>query len=187
MEFNMSQVPWRTVAIGAVVFLLGVGAGVTSASDEDALQTAHLEIQTLSDDRDDLQERYDALFEKHEEFMDEYEELADELQEVKHEFLEYRSEVNRVEEKEEKPEKKPSGGGAASTFGEGTFRVGNEIRPGTYKAPGGDGCYWERLSGFSGDFDDIIVNGGFQKNVVVEIQPSDAGFSSSNCGQWTRI
>ena len=34
--------------------------------------------------------------------------------------------------------------------GDGTYRVGTQIKPGLYKATGGSLCYWERLSGFSG-------------------------------------
>ncbi|WP_197522643.1 hypothetical protein, partial [Occultella aeris] len=44
-------------------------------------------------------------------------------------------------------------------FGAGTLRVGTDVAPGTYRAStGADSCYWERLAGFSGEFDDIIAN-----------------------------
>ncbi len=52
---------------------------------------------------------------------------------------------------------------APQGIGEGTWEVGTEIEPGTYvtTAAGSgvfDGCYAARLSGFSGEFDDIITN-----------------------------
>ena len=48
------------------------------------------------------------------------------------------------------------------TFGAGTYRVGIDIPAGLSRASGSSDpttwCYWERLSGFSGSFDDIIAN-----------------------------
>jgi hypothetical protein len=72
------------------------------------------------------------------------------------------------------------------TFGDGKYRVGQDIRPGTYRAahPSG-GCYWERLRGFSGEFGDIIANNFTGAPDVVTIAPSDFGFSSEGCGTWT--
>ena len=40
----------------------------------------------------------------------------------------------------------------------GTYFVGSDIAPGTWRSSGGTGCYWARLSGFSGTSDDIIAN-----------------------------
>lgn len=74
----------------------------------------------------------------------------------------------------------------ADTFGEGTQIVGTDIQPGTYRAANpGDFCSWERLSGLSGDFDDIIAIEIPDGPTVVSIEPSDAAFTSSDCGQWT--
>jgi hypothetical protein len=70
-------------------------------------------------------------------------------------------------------------------FSDGTFIVGKEVRPGTYRARAGGDCYWARLSGFGGN--DIIVNGGFSRNQTVTISSSDKGFESRNCGTWHRI
>lgn len=54
----------------------------------------------------------------------------------------------------------------AEWFEEGTYEVGSKsdpeagtIKPGTYLLGTTDHCYWKRLSGFSGDFDEIIANG----------------------------
>jgi hypothetical protein len=71
-------------------------------------------------------------------------------------------------------------------FGDGTFRVGVDIHPGTYRAANpSQGCYWERLSGFSGEFGDLIANNFTDAPDVVTIAPTDAGFSSDGCGTWT--
>lgn len=74
-----------------------------------------------------------------------------------------------------------------TTIPDGTWLVGEEVSPGTYAAPGGESCYWERLSGFSGDFDDIIANGLSESRSIVEIASSDVGFSTNGCGEWTPI
>ena len=71
--------------------------------------------------------------------------------------------------------------------GDGTWVVGNEFAPGTYSAPGSDFCSWKRLSGFSGDFDDIITIDVGSGRQVVTIEETDVGFTSSGCGQWEKI
>lgn len=76
--------------------------------------------------------------------------------------------------------------GLSSTFGDGTWVVGEDIEPGTYRSEGGDYCYWERLSGLSGEFDDIIANELTEGQAVVQISESDVAFKSQDCGTWTR-
>ena len=73
-----------------------------------------------------------------------------------------------------------------ASFGDGTMKVGSHIQPGTYRASGvaGRSCYWARLSDFTGSLDGIIAN-SLSTNVVT-ISPSDVGFTSSNCGTWTK-
>ncbi|MEU5894458.1 hypothetical protein ABZ835_48000 [Streptomyces sp. NPDC047461] len=45
--------------------------------------------------------------------------------------------------------------------GDGTFLVGKEVEPGTYRSEGKGsfGCYWARLSDTTGESDAIIANG----------------------------
>lgn len=69
-------------------------------------------------------------------------------------------------------------------FGGGTQLVGTDVQPGRYVSEG-DLCYWERLSGVSGDFDEIIVNGNTDGQAIVEITAGDVAFNSSTCGRWT--
>jgi hypothetical protein len=77
----------------------------------------------------------------------------------------------------------------ARTFGDGTYRVGIDIPPGTFRTEGtfytAGQCVWQRLSGFSGSLDDQIEIGGTESSrPIVTILPSDAGFSTEGCGTW---
>ena len=72
------------------------------------------------------------------------------------------------------------------TFGSGVWRVGTDIPSGTYRMVSAQsGCYWARLSGFSGTLGDIITNNFTLVHQIVTISPGDVGFESSGCGTWT--
>ena len=75
------------------------------------------------------------------------------------------------------------------SFGPGTFLVGIDVPPGTYRSrPDGSHCYWARLSGLGGTLDDIIANEGVNSGqAIVEIASSDYAFQSSGCVAWTRV
>lgn len=77
--------------------------------------------------------------------------------------------------------------GAAVAFGDGTHRVGKDIKAGTYRTrTGSDLCYWERLKGFSGSLNAIIANGNESSPAIVTIKPTDKGFQTSGCADWSR-
>ncbi|QSE93877.1 hypothetical protein JWS13_37395 [Rhodococcus pseudokoreensis] len=78
----------------------------------------------------------------------------------------------------------------ATSFGDGDYIVGVDIAPGTYVGSGTVddimGCYWERLSGTSGEYEDIIaMDYTHSPKVIVTIKPTDVVFSSTDCGTWT--
>ncbi|MBO1752097.1 hypothetical protein J4G33_09805 [Actinotalea sp. BY-33] len=79
-------------------------------------------------------------------------------------------------------------GAARTTFKDGSWAVGSQIKPGLYTAPGGrEGCYWERRSSFSGEFSAVLENNlTFGGRTSVRIYPGDAGFLTDGCGTWTR-
>ena len=69
----------------------------------------------------------------------------------------------------------------------GRWLVGRQIPAGEYEVDASSGCYWERLSGFSGN--DIIANEFVSSSgrQIVRISSSDAGFfSDADCGTWSR-
>ena len=79
---------------------------------------------------------------------------------------------------------------AAAGFGAGVWEVGPEIPAGTYvtTVPPGvlDTCYWARLSGFSGDLEELLANGNLVAGARgrVTVADSDAGVEFSGECQW---
>lgn len=56
----------------------------------------------------------------------------------------------------------------------GTYLVGRDIGPGIYRGDAqADSCYWERLSGVTGEFDDILANSNSTGQFFIEVLPSD--------------
>lgn len=80
--------------------------------------------------------------------------------------------------------------GLQTTLTAGRWIVGAQITPGTFRAENAvQGCYWERLSNFTGAANAIIANQfvtgpGAQ---LVTIAATDAGFTTTpECGSWVR-
>lgn len=72
-------------------------------------------------------------------------------------------------------------------FGDGTFVVGKDIEPGTYRTRvASPGCYYARLKGFGGSVDDILANENTDFPAIVTIAATDKGFQSESCGTWTK-
>ena len=69
---------------------------------------------------------------------------------------------------------------------DGMWLVGLEIAPGRYRATTPASCGWRRLGAFSGTYgSNSGVTGGHEhRHLIVDISPSDAGFSSTGCS-WT--
>lgn len=72
-------------------------------------------------------------------------------------------------------------------FPEGTYLIGVDIAPGTWHNSGGAGCYWQRMSGFTGSLNEIVANGNVDGPVNVTLAATDKGFKSTRCGTWTRV
>lgn len=70
----------------------------------------------------------------------------------------------------------------------GAYRIPIDLLPGTYEAPGGAGCNWERVSSFTGSKSSVIArNESPGSNIRVTIADTDAGFLTGACGGWRRI
>jgi len=75
-----------------------------------------------------------------------------------------------------------------TTYKDGIYVVGSQIKPGTYRTVGTPStCNWARLSGFGGSGDDIIANDFGAGSRIVTISRTDTGFKSTGCGGWYRL
>lgn len=72
-----------------------------------------------------------------------------------------------------------------TSFTDGTYIVGTDIQPGTYKSSGQSSCYWERMADFSSGTSSTLANDNTDTPAIVTILASDKGFKSSRCGTWT--
>jgi hypothetical protein len=72
-----------------------------------------------------------------------------------------------------------------ASFRDGIWRVGKDIGAGTYRSRGGDNCYWARLRSFSGNLNAILANANPAGPTVVTLKPTDKGFETNGCGNWS--
>ena len=83
--------------------------------------------------------------------------------------------------------------GAQTSFDNGTFIVGTDIAPGTYRTAGPADpslplCAYERMKDTSGDLVEANLGGGStQGPAVVTIKKTDAAFQSVGCKTWTKV
>ncbi|MGJ5801285.1 hypothetical protein ACSCB1_19460 [Streptomyces europaeiscabiei] len=82
--------------------------------------------------------------------------------------------------------------GADEIPGDGTFIVGEDNEPGTYRSDGPQGgvvtyCSWERLSGTGRDAQDVIAANGGSGQDTVTVEEGDRAFRTSGCEPWKRV
>lgn len=88
------------------------------------------------------------------------------------------------------PVQPPVAAGPATTIRAGTYVVGTDILPGTYRTVGSTSsfpCYWSRLKDTSGDFAAIIANGNPDGPTTVTISGSDGAFQTTGCNAWSKV
>lgn len=69
------------------------------------------------------------------------------------------------------------------SFSDGTYRVGKEVKPGTYAIKGAiENCYWERQNRSGHTIDNYFT--AHARRVEVTIRPGDYAFSTEGCGLW---
>ena len=73
-----------------------------------------------------------------------------------------------------------------TSFGPGTWRVGEQIVPGVYEAASVSGqCEWARISRFDDSGADVLFAETTSVAALVAVLPTDAGFrASEGCGRW---
>ena len=87
----------------------------------------------------------------------------------------------------------PSTGKATSAGipSDGTYVVGSDIKPGTYRSERPQGglvtsCYWARLSGTSGEAKNIIAHNATNGQTTVTIAATDKVFTTTGCKAWKK-
>jgi hypothetical protein len=73
-----------------------------------------------------------------------------------------------------------------NTFSAGTYEVGTDIQPGTYKTTGSSYCYYARLKADDGELDSIISNDIVQGQGSVSVKSSDKYIEFSGTCTWTK-
>ncbi|MGW3124276.1 hypothetical protein ACWDBW_45470 [Streptomyces sp. NPDC001107] len=77
----------------------------------------------------------------------------------------------------------------AAFAGDGDFRVGSDIKPGTYRTTGNtEGmCYWERAKDAKGEMDSILANDNVSGTSYVTVKATDKLFKSNGCKDWEAV
>ncbi|WP_242488767.1 hypothetical protein [Streptomyces sp. DSM 110735] len=81
------------------------------------------------------------------------------------------------------------GADTAAFGGDGAFRVGADIRPGTYRTTGNPGrrCHWERAEDASGSLGSALAGGSVGGTGYVTVEVTDKVFTSSGCARWRAV
>lgn len=174
-------------AAGAAVILLGAGVGIGATlpdpKNSSEFRSLSAEASTLRSDLKSLQSNYDSLdanVNAREEVVDARESAAAEADAAVKEAeaaLKKREDAVKAAEKTQ----------AAKTITEGTWTVGVDIQPGTYRASANvsSSCYWGIYRTGSNGSDIIendIVNGG-RPSVTLS---AGQDFTTTRCGSWLR-
>jgi hypothetical protein len=80
-------------------------------------------------------------------------------------------------------------GPSGSIEGDGTFLVGEDVAPGTYRAAAASSgnCYWARLKDLNGNVNSIVANGNTSGPVLLRVAPSDYAIETTGCETFKRI
>jgi len=78
---------------------------------------------------------------------------------------------------------------AAAIAGDGSWLIGKQIKPGTYRTPGrSTSCYWALRSNLSYSYDATIVSSyGRRGAQTVALGPNARAFITYGCGRWELI
>jgi multidrug efflux pump subunit AcrA (membrane-fusion protein) len=165
----------------AVLALAGYGGDSDQAKKELAKAQAQAR-QELASARGDVKKERGAaqsqLAEVKKQITDERQTLADEKQKVA-------TERDRLDRLKNQVSQARANVARDTIPGSGTFLIGADVAPGTYRAAAQSGCYWARLSTLNTA--DIIDNNNADGPVVVEIKASDKAFEAQGCADFHKI
>lgn len=81
------------------------------------------------------------------------------------------------------PDPEPAGDLTGSISGDGTYEVGVDMRPGTYRSVDNFGCYWQVSRDPNGS--DILSNDNTDGAAIVTVRRGQF-FTSQGCDDWSR-
>lgn len=163
------------VVTGLVALFIGIGIGAATEVEEE--DTTELEAD-LADAEDALADAEDAR----EQAQARLGELRREVRRQRAGLAEREEELEaRAAEVEEEEER-----AARQTISDGTWQVGEDIEPGTYRSPAGGSCYWERLRSPGGEGIDNIIANGLEANPTVQLEAGE-WFRAQDCDEWEKI
>lgn len=177
--------PW----IVGIFVALFVGVGIGNSGDAEPEVVTETETETVTEEVEvevepaDLQDRRDVIAEDEESLEARASELDDREAALDEREAELESQAQADADAAE--EEESQGTSSGSIPGSGTFLIGEDIQPGTYRTEGDSGfCYWARLSGLSGELGDIITNDLPDGPGFVTIAETDVAFETTDCGEW---
>jgi hypothetical protein len=71
------------------------------------------------------------------------------------------------------------------TFGDGTWEVGSEVRPGTYRATADGTCSWVRLGEPMGTLETVLGSAVGSGPRLLTVGKKDIAIRTNGCGRWT--
>lgn len=179
-------------ALAAVLVIGGISAGMSmvdpTSSEEYATAVSH--VQVAATDRDKYQRQLSELTTKHDTLVSEIADRESALEERESAVGDKESKVSAAEAAVKTREKAVGSAeteAAANTVGDGTWSVGDDIKPGSYRATAdvGSTCYWAIYSSGSngGDIIQNDIPGGGRPTVKLS---KGQDFKSSRCGSWQK-
>ena len=167
----------------SVLLVCAVAYGVDGKQDNDTLHSANdslsADLATITGQKDDAESRVATL----EREVEAYGDRETELLEREGAVAGLEADVAAREKAVTNVEKKIE----ASQVTDGTWSVGSDVRPGTYRTKEvvASDCYWEITAGGSNGSDIVendIPGGGYP---VVTVQDGQV-FTSARCGTWAK-
>ncbi len=163
------------ILLGSFVIILAFSSGLIAGSGESSPTTVQ---DTTVDSSADIKRLEDEITELEEEV----EWLEDDNSTLEDKIAKQEDQPKAAKKPAPKPEPEPAEEAQATTFTDGTYLVGIDIQPGQYRGEvtSSMGGYWARLSGTSGELDDVIANDGPSGPFVLTISASDNAVELSN-------
>lgn len=187
---------WTLGVFGALTLLV-IGAFIGGSEEDDLkaeLTEARVELTEAEQARDASKAQAEKVFDRSPEIIGKAESEAatirkkarSERSELSGELSNLRDEVKATQGELASAESSLAGAedeAALSSITDGIWKAEADYIPGTYRAPGGNGCYWATLN--SADPYDIASNENGTGPQVATIE--SPYFQTTGCGTWERI